>query len=268
MRESGIPGESIERYQPVEYNLFNEYTEKILSEGEYPIHSGDGRDYDSNEIKRFVEYAMVESLVCDFFPSARKDVYRFHKEGVDRTISDFDKSVAYQTALPAFKKLCDELVPSGGPAKTKGGEFLRGVMRIIYHIYNDGDNPTSIMARQTSFWAFVNCFHTIISTTDNYKLFQEIIPEEEKKLKGPRWQESTCKVYIENDLEGWLLIDMVLFAIRYVETEEGKSDNFEEKYISGYYGGHREMVQIDFIGPLGDTLGFYDCWVPDLRNQY
>ena len=172
--------------------------------------------------------------------------------------------LAYQTALPAFKKLCDELGPYAGPAKTKGGEFLRGVMRIIYHIYNDGDNPTSIMARQTTFWAFVNCFHTIISTTDNYKLFQEIIPEEEKKLKGPRWEESTCKVYIENDLEGWLLIDMVLFAIRYVETEEGKETNVT---IKGYAWNEKE-VRTDFISPLGDTLGFYDCWVPDLRNQY
>ena len=255
--------EVINRFECIDYDLFNHYTEKIMSEGEYNINMGDNRDYDTNEIKRFIEYAIVESLVGDFFPAARKDIYKFHNEGVERTIKDFAKSEAYQTALPIYEKLCDKLVPSGGPAKTKGGEFLRGVMRIIYHMYNDGDSFVSFMARQTSFWAFVNCVNTIISNKENYQLYQDIIPEVEKKRN-----QGYTKLCIENDADGWLIIDMVLFAIRYVETEEGKSDNTEEKYIGGYWGGNKETVVIDFISPLHETISGYDNWVPNLEDQF
>ena len=246
----------IQTFDSIEYELFNQTLAKIITENKYDFIV----DYDNwgqNEIKSFVKYAIIEALVGEFFPSIRSEIYRFHSDCINSVIEDLNSSEDYPKK--ELQELFDKLVPSSGPSNTKAGEFVRGIGRIEYRMYNDCDNPIDYGASKASFWSLVNCFDIIISSKENYALYQSIIPETQKSRRR-----GYTKIYLQNEWDSWQFINMARFAIKYAETEEGKSPNLVEKYIDGTY----KKVKLDIISPSHERLSSYDNYVPDLEVAY
>lgn len=241
----------IDTFEPIDYDVFCRHCENILAKNNYRgVLTTQDRDYNNSELLAFIEYAMVESLVSDFFPSARKEINEFHQSGIERCFDKMKKCETFQNAEPIFEELCKKLVSEDGTCETKGGEFLRGVMKFMYHMFNDGDSPISLN-REGSFWAFVNCFYTIISSNENYSLYMDIISPEQKKTFS---EHNTGRISIENDMDPWMVINMLLFAVRYVETEEGKLPNTElDLYCKKFIP--------NFIEPIGNYISYYGIFI-------
>jgi hypothetical protein len=237
-------GDKVHTFESIDYDLFNEAFNLLVEGEKYAFIETNDRHY-TPELLDYIKYAMIESMVGDFFQSVRKEIFEYHNDGTDRVW----QGICHNDNYPG-KTLCDlstKLVPESGKAATKAGEFLRGFGKVIYHIANDGDNPTNYAARQVQFWAMVNCYNTIISSNANYKLFLSIITEEEKK----RCRGCDYSIYFSSEIDEYTIINLANFALAYSETAEG-----------------REANEIDCIDPIHKNIDWYDSWIPRFENLY
>ena len=240
-------GEEVHTFRCIENNLFDATFDNIVADNDYPFIVKDTSHYRSYEpeLLSYIKYSLVESLVCDFFQSVRKQVFHYHNDGVERIVKGLRDTTLYSE--DELEKLSLEYYQSHGPAQTKAGEFLRGVGKVMYHIYNDGDNPTNYAARDSQFWAMVNCCNTIVSSSANYQLYLSIITDEEKK----RWHGGDYQIYFSSEVDQYTIINLVNFAIAYTKTAEGREENI-----------------IDCITPIHKNIDWYDEWIPSLEKHY
>jgi hypothetical protein len=237
-------GEQVRTFETIDYDVFKEAFNLIVEGEKYAFIETDDSHY-TPELLEYIKYAMVESMVCDFFQTARKEIFKYHND----TVGIIWQGLCHNEAYPG-EKLCevsDKIVPEDGKASTKAGEFMRAIGKIVYHIANDGDNPSNYAARQAQFWSMVHCYNTIISSNANYKLFLSIITEEEKK----RCRGCDYSIYFSSEIDDYTIINLANFALAYVETAEGKEEN-----------------EIDCIKPIHKNIDWYDGWIPRFENLY
>lgn len=190
-----------------------------------------------SHILNFVFYATLEALFDEYF-IGKVNNRNYHKDEVKRTCEILNKANSTDYPYDTFNTLFKKYVPENGISSTQGGEYIRGMMKILYHLYNDGDNPITYGYRKVAFWSYVNCMYVI---SKNYDLFLKSVVPPNYIDKGI--SEMPPAFYHDNDLCPFNLMSMIKFGINYIETENGKLTNendflepvTEHFYNEGYF---------------------------------
>jgi hypothetical protein len=221
-----------ELFQNVEYHLLGEEIKKYQNLFSFINYEHD-RYTDMQEV---IVYAFIEKMAYNFFDLTNIDT-SWHNEHVNYVIDYLNKNPEFDN--DKFEEACKGLVPDNGPANTIGGELGRGIMKILYRMWNDGDDPTAYTA---SFWSLINCWEIALQ---NYSIYMASLPADRKNQetrgKGNWKPDRLC---ICGELDPWMLIDLMYFFHHFITTEEGKQSNLKNgKPIWNIIEPHFESIE-------------------------
>ena len=225
-----------ELYQNVEYHIIGETLDKLATF--FPNLIDTYEHSNCTQIQEVISYAFIERMAKDYFHLDNVDT-TWHNNHVNYVIELLNKNSEFNNEK--FEEACKGIVPSAGPADTIGGELGRGIMKILYRMWNDGDDPTSYAS--ASFWALINCWQIAL---ENYDIYMASLPadrknQEETRKKG---QFKPDKLYVSGELDPWMLIDLMYFFNHFITTEEGKQSNLKNgKPIWDIIEPHFERVE-------------------------
>lgn len=223
-----------ELFENVEYHLIGEEIKKCQNLFSF-INTYEHDNY--TQMQGVIAYAFIEKMAYNFFDLTNVDT-SWRTEHVNYVIELLNKHPEFDN--DKFEKVCKGIVPGHGPANTIGGELGRGIMKILYRMWNDGDDPTAYTA---SFWALINCWQIAL---ENYPIYMASLPAERKlqdenSRKG-QWKPD--KLCISGELDTWMLIDLMHFFHHFITTEEGKQSNIEDnKPIWDIIEPHHDSVE-------------------------
>jgi hypothetical protein len=231
-----------ELFRNVEYGLIGEEIKKLQDLFSFI----DTYEHSNNtQIQEVIAYAFVEKMAHNFFDLTNVDT-SWRTEHVNYVIDLLNKHPEFDN--DKFETACKGLVPNHGPADTIGGELGRGIMKVLYRMWNDGDDPTAYVS--ASFWALINCWQIAL---ENYSIYMASLPAERKQQDENRrkGQWKPDKLCICGELDPWMLVDLIHFFHHFITTEEGKQSNIKDgKPIW------------DIIEPHYESVEWYDKSVP------
>jgi hypothetical protein len=235
-----------ELFQNVEYHLIGEEIKKyqnlfsFINTYEHDRYTG---------IQEVIAYAFVEKMAHNFFDLTNVDT-SWRNEHVNYVIELLNKNTEFDN--DKFEEACKGLVPDNGPANTIGGELGRGIMKILYRMWNDGDDPTAYTA---SFWALINCWEIALQ---NYDIYMSSLPADRKNQETRKGNWKPDRLCICGELDPWMLIDLMHFFHHFITTEEGKQPNLKDG---------KPIWNI--IEPHFESVDRYDRQVPyNYENEY
>lgn len=224
-----------ELFQNVEYHQIKEEIKKFSHLFDFI----DTYEHSNNtQIQEVIAYAFIEKMAYQFFDLHNVDT-SWRNENVNYVIEMLDKHPEFDN--DKFEKACKGIVPDHGPADTIGGELGRGIMKVLYRMWNDGDDPTAYVS--ASFWALINCWEIALQ---NYSIYMASLPAERKQQdedrKKGQWKPD--RLCICGELDPWSLVDLMHFFHHFITTEEGKQSNIKDgKPIWNIIEPHYDSVE-------------------------